>query len=103
MAARSTPKTLPIYVSEDSEVEGKGILSPSGEAVLRHLPISELNSNLAEVCGSFLEVLEGIRQVGRFRLQTAKVNVEVSAEGGIEFIGTAKLGGKGAIELTFTE
>jgi len=34
-------------------------------------------------------------------LKTVTVAVEVSAEGGVSFIGTAKASGKGAITLTF--
>jgi hypothetical protein len=48
-------------------------------------------------------MLNDVKQVGGFQLKQVTIQVEVTAEGGIELVGTAKLGGKGAITLTFSE
>jgi hypothetical protein len=41
--------------------------------------------------------------VGQFKLKEITMQVEISASGGISIIGTASIGGKGAITLKFAE
>jgi hypothetical protein len=48
-------------------------------------------------------MLDDVKQISSFKLKEVTIQVEVTAEGGIELVGTAKLGGKGAITLTFAE
>jgi len=95
---------MPILVSlpeEDEDV--KGIFSPDGDIGFREIPTQQLKENLSKVCQGVAETLSEIKRVGDFKLKEVTIQVEVTAEGGIELIGTAKMGGKGAITLTFAE
>ena len=58
---------------------------------------------MANVSHSMVSVLEEVKNIGRFKLKEITLQVEVSSDGGINLIGTANLGGKGAITLTFAE
>ena len=95
---------IPILVSlpeEDEDV--KGIFSSDGEIGSLEIPTERLQENLTKVCQGVTEVLSHVKQVGDFKLKQVTIQVEVTAEGGVELIGTAKIGGKGAITLTFSE
>jgi autotransporter translocation and assembly factor TamB len=97
-------ETVPFLVRlPDESEEVKGIFSANTEIAVRDLPIEKLRKNLDEVVGSVAVMLGDIRNVGSFRLKEVTMQVEVNAEGGIELVGTAKLGGKAAITLTFSE
>jgi hypothetical protein len=97
-------ETIPFLVSlPDEEQQVKGIFSTDTEIAVRDLPVERLRENLNTVCQGLASVLDDVKKVGNFQLKTVTIQVEVSAEGGIELIGTAKLGGKGAITLTFGE
>jgi hypothetical protein len=63
--------------------------------------IDTLKANLAQATASLASALDDVVEVGRFELQEVEIGVEVGAEGGIEFIGTATASGKAAITLTF--
>jgi hypothetical protein len=100
---------LPFLVSlpeQDAAEEVKGLFSSKGSQgviALRSIPADRLRENLGSVCQSLAGVLKDIKVVGDFRLKEVTIQVEVTAEGGVEFIGTSKIGGKGAITLTFSE
>jgi hypothetical protein len=97
-------ETIPFLVSlPDEEEQVKGIFSADTEIAVRDLPVDRLRENLNIVCQGFACVFNDVKRVGNFRLKQVTIQVEVTAEGGIELIGTAKLGGKGAITLTFSE
>lgn len=97
-------ETIPFLVSlPDEDEEVKGIFSADTDIALRDLPTDLLKKNLSAVCQGVASVLSDVKKVGDFRLKEVTVQVEVTAEGGIELVGTAKLGGKGAITLTFSE
>ena len=96
--------TIPFLVSLPDEDEPvKGLFSAETEVALRELPTELLRKNLSSVCQGMASMLSDIEELGRFRLKEVTVQVEVTAEGGIELVGTAKLGGTGAITLTFSE
>ena len=97
-------ETIPFLVSlPDEDEEVKGIFSTDTDIALRDLPTDLLKKNLSAVCQGVASVLSDVKKMGDFRLKEVTVQVEVTAEGGIELVGTAKLGGKGAITLTFSE
>jgi hypothetical protein len=88
---------------KENELGIFGSLRSNGDIGLKQIPVDTLRQNLADISSSMLNVLEDVKQVGRFKLAEVTLEVEVSAEGGISLIGTAKLGGKGAISLKFTD
>jgi hypothetical protein len=103
-------ETLAFWVAVPAETavrsyEAKGLFRGGDEAEvrLRNLPVERLKENLQRLCQGFAAVLADIRAVGSFRLKEVTLNVEVTAEGGFQLIGTATVGGKGAITLTFAE
>ena len=97
---------IPFLVSlsdEENDDEVKGLFSSEGEIVVRDIPVEKLRENLKNVCQGVASALQDIKKVGGFKLKEVEIQVEVNVEGGVELIGTAKLGGKGAITLTFSE
>lgn len=98
-------KELPIWVSavEEHDEETKAIFRPDADSLLERVPVDKLRANLGEICSGLNQVLTNIKEVGKFRLQEVTIQVEVTAEGGVNLIGTATLGGKGAITLKFVE
>lgn len=98
---------LPIWVTEipTNEDGTKGMFSTSAQAVLKRIPLDALRGSLTDTCHGMVTVLKGIRddlgEVGGFKLRQVAIQVEINAEGGVELVGTAKVGAKGAITLTF--
>ncbi len=74
-----------------------------GEVVRKEISIERLRQSMTDLAHSALGVLEGIRDVGRFKLSEVTLKVEVSAEGGVDLIGTASVGGSGSITLKFSQ
>jgi len=102
-------KDLPMWVAEvPTGDEGvKSVFGTSAEAILKRVPLERLRASLGETCQGVVEVLKGVRddlgEVGGFKLHQVSIQIEVNAEGGVELVGTAKVGAKGAITLTFGE
>lgn len=61
-----------------------------------------LRQSLANLTGQLGKVFEDVKSVGDFKLKQVEVGLEISAEGGVALIGTAKAGTRGAIKLTFS-
>ena len=97
-------ETIPILVTlPDDEDDVKGIFSSTGEIVLRELDVTKLSENLNKICKGVVTLVNDVKAVGNFKLKEISIEVEITAEGGVELIGTAKLGGKGAVKLTFSD
>lgn len=62
---------------------------------------AELAASLRRLTSQLGELFGDLRAVGGYELQQVQVGLEISAEGGINLIGSAKAGGKGAITMTF--
>jgi hypothetical protein len=97
--------TLPVWVADIVEQDGqtKSLFEVDADVVLKHLDVNRLRDRMKTVCGSVSQLFADIQKVGQFRLQEVTIQVEITAEGGVELIGTAKVGGKGAITLKFIE
>lgn len=99
-------ETIPFIVNlpeDESDSEVKGIFSIGEDLGVCEIPTERLKENLTKVCQTVAGALGEIKKVGEFRLTQVTLQVEISAEGGVQLLGTAKLGGKGAITLTFSE
>ncbi|NEQ50956.1 MAG: hypothetical protein F6K11_12615 [Leptolyngbya sp. SIO3F4] len=99
-------ENIPFLVSlpdEENDGEVKGLFSSDGEIAVRDIPVEKLRENLNNVCQGVASALKDVKKMGDFKLKEVEIQVEVNVEGGVELIGTAKLGGKGAITLTFSE
>ena len=95
--------TLPDEPTETGEMGLFSAFGPGAEIGLQQIPVDRLKANLIGVTESLLKALKDIKQVGKYKLKEVEIEVEVSADGGVSLIGTASLGGKGAIKLTFSE
>jgi hypothetical protein len=98
-------ETIPFLVvlPDEEDKETKGVFSPNAEIGLENISVDRLKKNLGSICQGLSTVLSDIKKVGNFKLTEVTIGVEVSAEGGVNFVGTTKVGGKGAITLTFSE
>ena len=99
-------ETIPFLVTapEEDVNDEMGIFrSGYGDIRIQQIPVETLKHNLTAVSQSVMDALEDIKHVGQFRLQEVTLQVEVTVDGGINLIGTANLGGKGAITLKFAE
>jgi hypothetical protein len=97
-------ETIPIWVSEIETVsEGtKAVFSSQADAVLRNVSVKAFQDNLGALCRVVGQSLSESHDIGNgFRLREITLEIEVSAEGSVSLIGSAKLGGKGAITLHF--
>lgn len=96
-------KELPIIITAPNErfEQTKGIFTPNAEAIVENVPLEALSKNLNSVCGGVCEALSNLTAVGDFALKEVSIQVEISAQGGVNLIGTANVGGKGAITLKF--
>src|SRR5580658_4391578 len=106
MAQETKPlETVPFVVSVNEGDQGtKGLFTRADSTPrLVEIPLHQLKQNLSAVSSAMIDALEGIREVGRFRLKEVTLQVEISAQGGVHCIGTASLGAKGAISLKFEE
>lgn len=84
---------LPVLV----EIVGKG----GGSIGVAQISVATLRENLHSATSMLAQALSDIRGVGDFELAEVEVGVEISAEGGVQFIGTSKVSGSGSITLTF--
>ena len=72
-----------------------------GVAELSAVSVKTLAKNIETACRGLGRALQNARKVGGFELDQVTIGLEVSAEGGVAFIGSVNVGGKGAVTLTF--
>ena len=104
-----SPKTIPILVntltsdenstSDEMGLFGAKIASLASE--ITEVPTEILKENLSSLSKSLVESLDDIKEVGQFQLKEVTLQVEISANGGVNLIGAANLGGKSAMTLKF--
>lgn len=100
--------TIPIVVAEEEKAKpksgtlGGGTKSPKTGIKIKHIDTEVLRASLGTLSTQISEVLPSIKkEFGEFKLKEVQLQVEVSAEGGVALIGTAKAGTSRAITLTF--
>ena len=89
-----TKGKIPFLVEVDSKGKGKGI----GETLV---DVIKLKQSLRDASSKLTEAFEGLLQVGAFELQEVTLGMEIGAEGGVRFIGTATVSGNASITLKF--
>lgn len=70
---------------------------------VKEFDIVVLKKSMANLSNCISTVFADIKNVGNFKLKEIKLEVEISAAGGFNLVGTATAGTKGAISLTFVE
>jgi hypothetical protein len=102
--------TIDVVVNATSEaavgentkgIFGRRAVIDDNSIEIRAIPISVIATNLKRIAEAASSALTSLSRVGSFELREVQMQVEVSAEGGVQLVGTAKAGGKGAITLTF--
>ncbi|MBF0463417.1 MAG: hypothetical protein HQL87_18810 [Magnetococcales bacterium] len=62
---------------------------------------AQLRANLSGLSNQIADLLQDIHPAGGFALQEVKVQVEISAEGGVALVGNSTAGTQGGITLTY--
>ena len=94
--------TIPVVLEKEDVPESGtlGVFTP--KAVIQDVNVETLKKSLSSLSENISNIMTDIRSVGGFQLKQVQLSVEISAEGGVAIIGTAKAGAKGAIMLTFS-
>ncbi len=103
--------TLDFIVAIDEEIaDDPGTMGifrrRSGDVEVRTVPIpvNRLREGLVRACGALVGVLDDVGETTTgMKLREAHVNFEVSASGGVQFVGTAEVKGTGGITLVFRD
>jgi hypothetical protein len=72
--------------------------------VVREIGAGVIATNLSRLCGTLSGVLENVKtSPGAYSLQEVTISAEITAEGNLNIVGVAQVGGsgKGAISMTF--
>jgi hypothetical protein len=99
-----------VAVDEEESADGVGEMGifhrRSGDVEIRSVPIpvQRFRENLVRACGTLVGVLEEVgKETSGMKLREAQIHFEVSASGGVQFVGTAEVKGAGGITLVFRE
>ncbi|MBO3752834.1 hypothetical protein J5X84_42870 [Streptosporangiaceae bacterium NEAU-GS5] len=93
---------LPFLVTVVENDNTMGLFSVDGTVVLRRIPVEVLRENLRHTADLLRTVfLDLAKEAAGLRLKEAQIGLEISAEGGVQLIGTAQVGAKAAITLVF--
>jgi Trypsin-co-occurring domain 1 len=90
--------TIPVIVEAqpDKDIFGEGALARLD------LPLQKVSANLAELTGKLSAMAAAAWKAGGdLSLSEIELGIEITAEGGVSLIGTAKAGASASISLTF--
>jgi hypothetical protein len=95
-------KSIPIRVQvSDGETVSKGLFDDTTKSALVQVDLAILKSNLARLREDVAELLEAEEEEAGYLLREIEVGVEISAQGGVNLIGSLTVAGKAAIKLKF--
>ncbi|MFI0709720.1 hypothetical protein ACH4SK_03505 [Streptomyces inhibens] len=100
--------TLPFWVSFDDENDeprdSMGLFGDSGDTALRNVPLGPLRKNLAEAVDALQQLFTDVAaRGGPLPLREAHLSFQVTAAGGVQFIGTSQLQSSRGIVLVFKQ
>lgn len=100
--------TLPFWVSFDEDAEeyedSMGLFGNRQEAVLRGVPLGVLRKNLADAVDALQQVFADVAaRGGALPLREAQLSFQVTAGGGVQFVGTAQMQSSRGIVLVFRQ
>ncbi|MFD4502182.1 hypothetical protein [Streptomyces sp. NPDC058457] len=104
-------RTLPFWVvateedialaAQDSDTMGS-FFSRDGDSVLRSVPLGPLRKNLADAVDALQRVFQEVAdRGGPLPLAEAQLSFQVTASGGVQFIGSGQMQGARSLTLTF--
>jgi len=76
-----------------------------GDHIKQHvaeIDVDTLKQSLSRLTGQLDSLFQDLKAVGSFKLDQVEVSLEISAEGGVALIGTAKAGASEAVKLAFS-
>lgn len=94
--------TIPILFEDSPDVQSGTLGVLSHESVVKRVDVETIKKNLSDLSGELAHIFQGVKKVGDLSLKEIEVAVEINAEGGVALIGSAKVGAKGTITLTFS-
>lgn len=86
-----------------SDTETKSLVRTSTGAILQELDPSKINASLKELTANLDVMLDGVKTNRQFQLNEFEIGLEITAEAGINLIGTMTVGGKAALTLKFAK
>jgi hypothetical protein len=87
---------------DDQDAMGGLFRRGDADVVVREIPIEVLKDNLRGTVEALRSLFDEVAdECHAMQLREAQIGFEVSASGGIQLIGTAQVGAKGAITLVF--
>ncbi|MEU7086934.1 Pepco domain-containing protein [Streptomyces achromogenes] len=105
----SDEASLPFWVTydeqDDTQDDSMGLFgSAEGDARLRHIPLGPLRRNLSEAVQALQQLFaDAAAHDGPLPLREAHLSFQVTAGGGVQFIGTTQLQGSRGITLVFRQ
>ena len=108
--ADDAERTIPVVVSEpiaDEDSDEKRIFgrgANGGEFLVKQLPVTTLGQRISGIATDLDAMVANVREERQqtgLRLTEVTVQLEVTAEGGVNLIGTATVGASAGITLTF--
>ncbi len=101
-----TMELIPVIVEAEEQMAPTRTLGGTprglGEPNVRQLDVDKLRASFGKLSGQVTAILQDVRQVGDFKLKEVSLQVEITAEAGVNLVGNLKAGTKGAITLTFS-
>lgn len=99
-------RTLSVVVAPEpqgSADDTKGLFRRADESVVKAIPLDRLQDELDRLRCGIGELIDGGREAENqeFHLKEISAQVEITASGGINLIGTATVGATAAMTLTF--
>lgn len=96
--------TLPVVfpLESDDEPETLGILTPSRGVTIREVDAEKVRRSLKDLTRTISGILEDVKAVGQYNLDSVQLAVQISAEGGVALVANAKAGISGTITLKFS-
>jgi hypothetical protein len=97
--------SIPILFAEPETSENRsetlGILTPEPDVTIREVDVEKIKASLRDLTGKLSGIFDELKSVGQFNLNTVQLAVQISAEGGVSLVASAKAGMSGTITLTF--
>jgi hypothetical protein len=93
--------TIRTVVAPVGDAEEKGVLSSPVSHVVADVGLDSLKVNLAKLTRDLGELFTAQATDSSFGLKQIEVGVEITAEGGVNLIGSLTAGARASITLTF--
>ncbi len=102
MESNKMADKIPVVVGDTESPSNVLGLGDQVERQIAEIDVDTLKRSLSRLTGQLDSLFQDLKAVGSFKLDQVEVSLEISAQGGVALIGTAKAGAKGAIRLTFS-